>query len=199
MGFKRFTYFYMCCVLSLAFLASSCQKDQGNTAVDKKKAAAAVDTALSASPGANFLATGGTLTLSLQDSTYTFDAAKDSVAFVNISVGDNQYFGITAINKAHTMSFAISSKGTAATEITKGVEGSQLLLRPDAMHIKQYSLTQFTEPGDAGVLDLQHYRRDSVLAKGTFFTFLAPDDKAASPFYRVEGSFNLKLAQPKKQ
>jgi hypothetical protein len=174
-------------------MASACQKDQGDKSVDQKKAAAAVDTALAASPSSNFLAASGTLTLKLQDSTYTFNAADDSIAFVNINVGDSKYFGITAINKAHTMSFAISSKGTAAAEVTKGVEGSQLLLRPDAIHIKQYSLTQFTDPGDAGVLDLEHYRQDSVLAKGTFFTFLAHDDKADSPFYRAEGSFNLKL------
>ena len=192
---KRFTNWCVSCVLFLAFMATSCQKDQGDKSVDQKKAVAAADSALAATPSTNFLASGGTLTLNVQDSTYTFNAAEDSVAFVNISVGDSRYFGITAINKAHTMSFAISSKGTAAADITKGVEGSQLLLRPDALHIKQYSLTQFTESGDAGVLDLQRYRQDSVLAKGTFFTFLAHDDKANSPFYRVEGSFNLKLKQ----
>jgi hypothetical protein len=190
---KRFTNWYISFVLLLALMASACQKDQGDKAVDQKKAVAAADSALAATPATNFLAASGTLTFDLQDSTYTFNATEDSIAFVNISVGDNRYFGITAINKAHTMSFAISSKGTAAAAITKGVEGSQLLLRPDALHIKQYSLTQFTEPGDAGVIDLLRYRQDSVLAKGTFFTFLAHDDKADSPFYRVEGTFNLKL------
>jgi len=194
---KRFTNWCISFVLLFALMASACQKDQGDKSVDQKKAAAAVDTALAATPSTNFLASSGTLTLKLEDSTYTFNAANDSIAFVNISVGDNKYFGITAINKAHTMSFAISSKGMAAAEVTKGVEGSQLLLRPDAMQIKQYSLTRFTEPGDAGVIDLQSYRQDSVLAKGSFFTFLAPDDKADSPFHRVEGNFNLKLGQPK--
>jgi hypothetical protein len=193
MNSKRFTNWCVSFVLLLALMASACQKDQGDKNVDQKKAVAAADSALSATPSTNFLAASGTLTIDLQDSTYTFNAAEDSVAFVNISVGESRYFGITAINKAHTMSFAISSKGTAAAEITKGVEGSQLLLRPDALHIKQYSLTQFTDPGDAGVIDLQRYRQDSVLAKGTFFTFLANDDKAESPFHRVEGSFNLKL------
>ncbi|RWY51184.1 hypothetical protein [Mucilaginibacter gilvus] len=192
---KRFTNWCVSCILFLALLASACQKDQGDKSVEQKKAVAVADSALAATPSTNFLASSGILTLNVQDSTYTFNAAEDSVAFVNISVGGGRYFGITAINKAHTMSFAISSKGTAAAEVTKGVEGSQLLLRPDALHIKQYSLTQFTEAGDAGVLDLQRYRQDSVLAKGTFFTFLAHDDKADSPFYRVEGSFNLKLKQ----
>lgn len=190
---KRFTNWCVSLIFLLAVMASSCQKDQGDTAVDQKKAQAAADSALAATPATNFLASGGTLTLNIQDSTYTFNASEDSIAFVNISVGDNHYFGLTAINKAHTMSFAISSKGSASAEVTKGVEGSQLLLRPDAIHIKQYSLTQFTEPGDAGVLDLIKYRQDSTLAKGSFFTFLAHDDKADSPFYRAEGSFNLKF------
>ncbi|RFZ85686.1 hypothetical protein DYU05_08845 [Mucilaginibacter terrenus] len=172
---------------------SACQKDQNANTVDQKKMATVADSAIAAAPATNFLAAKGILTFDLGDTTYTFNAAEDSIAFVNLSVGDSRYFGITAINKAHTMSFAISSKGTAAADVKKGVEGSQLLLRPDAMHIKQYSLTQFTAPGDAGVIDVQQYRQDSVLAKGTFFTFLAYDDKAESPFYRVQGSFNLKL------
>ncbi|AMR33930.1 hypothetical protein A0256_22025 [Mucilaginibacter sp. PAMC 26640] len=190
---KRFTNWCIFYLLLIAGVASSCQKEQGDNSVDQKKTVAAIDSMISVAPSSNFLAASGTLTFKVQDSTYIFNAAEDSVAFVNMSSGDSHYFGLTAINKAHTMSFAISSKGTAAAEITKGVEGSQLLLRPDALHIKQYSLTQFTEPGDAGVLDLLKYRQDSTLAKGTFFTFLAKDDKAESPFYRVEGSFNLKL------
>lgn len=193
MYLKRFTNWYVCCLLLLAVMASSCQKEQGDNSVEQKKISTAVDSVIAVAPATNFLATAGTLTFKVQDSTYTFNAGVDSVAFVNMSVGDNHYFGITAINKAHTMSFAISSKGAAAAEVTKGIEGSQLLLRPDALHIKQYSLTQFTEPGDAGVLDLIKYRQDSTLAKGTFFTFLAQDDKAESPFYRVEGEFNLKF------
>ena len=193
MYLKSFTNRCFCLVLLLAVMASSCQKDQGDNGVDQKKSAAAVDSVISVMPVANFLAATGTLTFKLQDSTYIFNAAEDSVAFVNMSVGDKHYFGITAVNKAHTMSFAISSKGTAAGAILKGVEGSQLLLMPDALHIKQYSLTQFTETGDAGVFNLHQYRQDSTLAKGTFFTFLAKDDKAETPFYRVEGSFNLKL------
>ncbi len=31
------------------------------------------------------------------------------------------------------------------------------------------------------------------LAKGTFYTFLAKDDKANSPYYKVEGTFDLQL------
>jgi hypothetical protein len=32
-----------------------------------------------------------------------------------------------------------------------------------------------------------------VLAKGTFYTFLAKDAKAISPFVRVKGTFSLML------
>jgi hypothetical protein len=108
---KRFTNWYISFVLLLALMASACQKDQGDKAVDQKKAVAAADSALAATPATNFLAASGTLTFDLQDSTYTFNATEDSIAFVNMSVDNDQYFGITAINKAHTMSFGLSSKG----------------------------------------------------------------------------------------
>ena len=193
MNSKRFTNWCMSFMVALSTLAVSCQKDESGKAVDQKKAAAKADSVLAVSAPSNYLAVSGILTIKVQDSTYTFDAAQDSVAFVNMSVGESNYFGITAINKAHTMSFGVSSKGVANDDVTKAVEGSQLLLSPDAMHTKQYTLTRFTEPGDAGVINLQQYRQDTVLAKGEFFTFLAKDDKEDSPFYRVEGSFNLKM------
>src|SRR5437868_1564894 len=60
------------------------------------------------SPG-TFLAAKGLLKITVEDSTYIFDAAKDSIAFVSVGLDSNKYFGITAINKAHTISFGISS------------------------------------------------------------------------------------------
>jgi hypothetical protein len=190
---KRFSNWCVCCVLFLSLLAVSCQKDENDAAIDQKLSAVKADSALSVSAPGNYLATSGTLTIKVEDSTYTFDAGEDSVAFVNMNVGDSRYFGITAINKAHTMSFGVSSKGIANADLSGAVEGSQLLLSPDAIHSKQYTLTRFTEPGDAGKISLIQYRRDTVLAQGTFFTFLAKDDKEDSPFYRVEGSFNLQM------
>jgi hypothetical protein len=190
---KRFTNWYVSLVLLLSVMAMSCQKDTGEQAVDQKKIALSADSALNVTPPDNFLAVEGTLTIKMDDSTYTFDASTDSVAFVNMSAGDNRYFGITAINKAHTMSFGVSSKGAAADSLTKPVAGGQLLIMADVMHAQQYTLTQYAEPGDAGKINLLQYRQKDVLAKGNFFTFLSKDDEPNSSLYRVEGTFELKL------
>jgi hypothetical protein len=191
---KRFTNLCICCVLLLSVMAASCQKDTGEEQVDQKKALLRADSALNAltSPG-NFLAASGKLTFKVQDSTYTFDAATDSIAFVNMIIDNDRYFGITAINKAHTMSFGISSKGYAISKVKKTIAGGQLLFRPDAIHTDQYTLTRYANPGDAGKIKLSAYRQKNVLAKGTFFTFLSKGDDVNSPFARVEGSFDLRL------
>ncbi|MFD0765209.1 hypothetical protein ACFQZI_10135 [Mucilaginibacter lutimaris] len=193
MGLKRFTNWYFTLMLAMSSLLVSCQKDTGDQQVDQKKMALGADSVIKATSPDNFLATEGTLTITMQDSVYTFDAAKDSVAFVNMSVGDNRYFGITAINKAHTLSFGVSSKGAAADSLTKPVAGGQLLMIADVMHTKQFTLTQYAEPGDSGKIKLDKYRQNDVLAKGTFFTFLSKDDEPNSSLYRVEGTFDLKL------
>lgn len=190
---KRFTKWYVLLVLCLSVLATACQKDTGEQAVDQKKVALSADSVINTASPDNFLATAGTLTITMQDSTYTFDASTDSVAFVNMGVGDNRYFGITAINKAHTLSFGVSSKGSAADSLTKPVAGGQLLMMADVVHNKQYTLTQYAEPGDAGKINLLQYRQKDVLAKGNFFTFLSKDDEPNSSLYRVEGTFELKL------
>ncbi|MCO5936169.1 hypothetical protein NAF17_11535 [Mucilaginibacter sp. RB4R14] len=193
MGSKRFTNWYFSLVLLLSVLLVSCQKDTGDQQVEQKKIALAADSTLKATSPDNFLATEGMLTITMQDSVYTFDAQKDSIAFVNMSVGDNRYFGITAINKAHTLSFGVSSKGAAADSLIKPVAGGQLLMMADVIHTKQFTLIQYAEPGDAGKIMLDQYRQKDVLAKGTFFTFLSKDDEPNSSLYRVEGTFNLKL------
>lgn len=193
MNSKRFTNWYVSLILLLSVLIVSCQKDTGEQALDEKKIALNADSVLSAASPDNFLAAEGILTIKMRDTTYTFDAAKDSVAFVNMSAGDNRYFGITAINKEHTMSFGVSSKGAAADSLTKPVAGGQLLMMADVMHNKQYTLTQYAEPGDAGKINLLQYRQKDVLAKGSFFTFLSKDDDPNSSLYRVEGTFELKL------
>jgi hypothetical protein len=190
---KRVTNWYVSLILLLSVMVVSCQKDTGEQAVDQKKIALNADSALNATPSDNFLAVEGTLTIKMQDSTYIFDASTDSVAFVNMSAGNNRYFGITAINKAHTMSFGVSSKGAAADSLTKPVAGGQLLIMADVMHTQQYTLTQYAEPGDSGKINLLQYRQNDVLAKGNFFTFLSKDDDPNSSLYRVEGTFELKL------
>ena len=190
---KRVTNWYVSLILLLSVMVVSCQKDTGEQAVDQKKIALNADSALNATPSDNFLAVEGTLTIKMQDSTYIFDASTDSVAFVNMSAGNNRYFGITAINKAHTMSFGVSSKGAAADSLTKPVAGGQLLIMADVMHTQQYTLTQYAEPGDSGKINLLQYRQKDVLAKGNLFTFLSKDDDPNSSLYRVEGTFELKL------
>lgn len=193
MNSKRFTNWYVSIVLLLSVLVASCQKDTGEQAVDQKKLALSADSALKATSPDNYLATEGILTIKTKDSTYIFDASKDSVAFVNMSVGENRYFGITAINKAHTISFGVSSKGAAADSLNKPVAGGQLLIMDNVIHAKQYTLTQYAEPGDAGKINLVQYQQKDVLAKGDFFTFLSKDDDPNSTLYRVDGTFELKI------
>ncbi|MFD2145492.1 hypothetical protein [Mucilaginibacter antarcticus] len=99
-----------------AFL--SCKKDKAvNYTVEKT-----VRTDTSNNSG-NFLATKGSLFISVGDTIYSFNAAKDSIAFINVNIDSNKYFGITAINKQHTMSFGISSPGFAAPQLVNNIAG----------------------------------------------------------------------------
>lgn len=190
MGNKRFTI----CLVFLIFLFSgmmvSCQKDQ--EIADTDTSLATDSTTMLTSPG-NFLAVKGTLKISIQDSTYTFDAAKDSIAFVSVHSGNSQYFGITAINKNHNMSFGISSPGYAASNTNSEVAGSQFLSKPDKGLNVAYALSNYAAAQDFGKISLTSFKKDSVLAKGTFYTFLAKDAKPTSPIIKVNGSFSLQL------
>ncbi|WP_439698795.1 hypothetical protein ACFGVS_12015 [Mucilaginibacter sp. AW1-7] len=192
----RFTKWFVLYALLISVVVSSCQKDESVKDMETAKPATAADsTALGIinNPG-NFLAGKGTLKVTIEDSTYTFDAATDSIAFINVHNGDNKYFGITAINKAHTMSFGISSEGFASANINSKVAGSQFLFTVDEKKpLLQYTLTKFVGKDDSGKITIDKYNKDNMIAKGTFFTFLAKDDKENSPFYRVEGSFELQL------
>jgi hypothetical protein len=193
----RFTKWLFSALLFISVAVSSCQKDDNVKSIDSTKSIAAADSASSMSvvntPG-NFLAGKGTLKITIEDSTYTFDAATDSVAFINVHSGDSRYFGITAINKAHTMSFGISSVGFAAANVNSKVAGSQFLFKLDEKKpVVQYTLTKYGGKDDSGKISIEKYNNDNLIAKGTFFTFLAKDDKANSPFYRVEGSFELQF------
>lgn len=179
--------------LGVAFL-SSCQKDEN---VKDLKA----DTQISAdtsqkltgmtAPG-NYLINKGTLKIKLPDTTYTFDAAQDSIAFVNMNIDGKEYYGLTAINKAHTVSFGISSAGAPIAEMPGNVAGCQLLLHPAASSDIAYSLTRNTTPQDFGTLSLEKYNQDTVMAKGTFHTYLAKDIKKNTVSI-VDGSFELKV------
>ncbi|MDF2435069.1 MAG: hypothetical protein JWP44_4700 [Mucilaginibacter sp.] len=187
----RLRYIFFIMFLTVIFI--SCQKDaeiKEFTPLSLKADSVNALAAISA-PG-DVLAVTGTLKITIQDSTYTFDAAKDSIAFVNLYLDSKKYFGITAINKAHTMSFGISSSGYPGNNITSTVAGSQFLFSRVNNPSIQYTLSQFAGMEDPGKIMLTQYSRDSVLAKGTFIAYLAKDTKANSVFYKAEGSFDLR-------
>jgi len=191
---KRFTNLLISCAISLLAVTTSCQKDPAVKEPDASKTSVAADSAIFSAPG-NYLAASGTLKIKFNDSTYTFDAVKDSIAFINVHVDDNtRYFGITAINKEHSMSFGISSSGFVYSNISRSIAGSQFLLTADDKKpALQLSLSKYPRRKDFGSINIKQYNEHNELAKGTFVTFLAKDDKASSPYYRVEGTFDLKL------
>jgi hypothetical protein len=192
MGNKRFTKIFIFYILLLSGMITSCQKDQNIKDVNSANQLLIADSSVLTAPG-NLLAVRGTLKITIQDSTYTFDAAKDSIALVNEHAGNYQYYGITAINKAHNMSFGVSSLGAAVSNSISPIAGSQFLLRSNNKPDVAYSLTKYVVAKDFGKMSLASYKQDTVLAKGTFYTFLAKDAKANSPFYRVKGVFSLQL------
>src|SRR5476651_2112351 len=179
-------------LMFLMVVFASCQKDEDmkEVSLPSLKADSARSLSSTSTPG-NSLALSGTLKITIQDSTYTFDAAKDSIAFVNVYLDEKKYFGITAINKAHTMSFGISSPGYAAANLSGTVAGSQFLINPVNKANVQYTLSQNAGIAGPGKITLVQYSRDSVLAKGTFTTYLTKDVKPNSPLYKAEGSFEL--------
>ncbi len=139
-------------------------------------------------PG-TFLATKGTLKINVGNSTYTFDATKDSIAFVSVELDSNRYFGITAINKAHTLSFGISSAGVAHADTNATIAGTQLLFNTDDKGTVQYTLAKNISVADVGKIYLLKFQQDSTLTRGTFYTTLAV--KGKSTYQRATGTFNL--------
>ncbi len=183
-------------VLLLAAILSSCQKDESvndmQAAANQAKADSLQKLNPPPAPG-NYLVNQGTLKIKIKDSTYTFDASQDSVAFVNVNIDGKEYYGITAINKAHTISFGISSLGAPIAEMPGTVAGCQFLLNTSSKTNLEYTLTRNITAQDYGTISIEKYNQDAVLAKGTFHTYLARDDKKNSPFYVVDGSFELKV------
>lgn len=175
----------------ISVVLTACQKDENVT----QTAAPVTDSikASAASASGNFLASKGTLTVKLKDSTYTFNAEQDSIAFVNISIDGEQYYGLTAINKAHNVSFGISSSGAPIDDIASYVSGAQFLLKGVGKKNLEYTLIQSQQPQRSGTIAIEKYNQDTTLAKGTFHTVLATDTKASSPKYEVAGSFELKI------
>jgi hypothetical protein len=192
MGNKGFTHLFILFAFFIGTALSACQKDD---AVSNPSPTGVTKDSSVVSSRVIFFAAAATLKKKYNDSVYTFDAARDSIAFINVNGADqSRYFGITAINKEHTLSFGVSSAGFAYSNITRTIAGSQLLFGNDALKpAMQFSLTRNSTPGDIGNISMIQYKAGNELAKGTFYAFLSLDDKANSPYYRVEGSFDLQL------
>jgi hypothetical protein len=182
----------VCFILLLSAFLSSCQKDD-SVKVAKTDVKADSTKLNSISASGNYLAIKGILKIKVQDSTYTFNAAQDSVAFVNMDIDGEQYFGVTAINKAHTLSFGISSLGAPAAEMASNISGAQFLMSVPGKANLEYTLTRNARPQDFGTIVIEKYNQDTILAKGTFHTYLARDQKQNSPFYIADGSFELQM------
>ena len=179
-------------VLLLAVFITACQKDENVTAA-KTTPQLNLDSIGKQNTAGNYLARKGTLKIKLKDSTYTFDASQDSIAFVNITIDGKEYYGITAINKAHTVSFGISTLGAPIAEMPGSVAGCQFLLSPSGKTNTAYTLTRNTLSDDYGTFSLEKYNQDTILAKGTFHTYLATDAKKNPTFTLADGSFELKV------
>ena len=189
----RFSARIFCFIVLVSAFLASCQKDENVKKTEPQLQADSAKTLTSTSAPGNYLASKGTLTIKLQDSTYTFNAEEDSIAFVNISINGNQYFGLTAINKAHTVSFGISSSAVPIAEIDSYVSGCQFLLSSPGKTNLEYTLTRNANSEGFGAISMEQYNQDNILAKGTFYTYLAKNTKENSAFYKVEGTFELKM------
>ena len=179
--------------LLLQGLLTSCQKEEGVKKPDTDIAADSVSKAGNASAPGNYLASRGTLKIKVEDSTYTFNAEEDSIAFVNVNIEGKEYFGLTAINKAHTVSFGISSPGAPIAEIAGNISGCQFLLHPAGKANVEYTLTHNSPPKDYGTILIDKYNQDTLLAKGSFHTYLARDTSKNASSYIADGSFELAM------
>jgi hypothetical protein len=189
----RFFPRLLCFAILISAAMTSCQKDESVKKADTQLSADSAQKINVVSAPGNYLASKGTLTIKLQDSTYTFNAEQDSVAFVNVVINGNEYYGVTAINKAHTVSFGISSSGMPIDELASYVAGAQFLMRSPGQPNLEYTLIQNSRQQNLGTISIEKYNQDTTLAKGTFHTFLAKDTKVNSPYFLVDGSFELKV------
>jgi hypothetical protein len=191
----RFFARLFCLFVLISALLTSCQKDDSvkNLKADTQLQADSAKKLNTVSTPGNYLVSKGTLTIKVQDSTYTFNAEEDSIAFVNITINGSQYYGLTAINKAHTVSFGISSSAVPIAEVDSYVSGCQFLLRSPGKTNLEYTLTRNVSSQGFGTISIEQYNQDNILAKGTFRTYLAKDTKPNSSFYIADGTFELKM------
>src|ERR1700744_5235490 len=188
----RFFIRIFCFAALISAVLTACKKDESVKKTDPSPTDSTKKINIVSTPG-NYLASKGTLSVKLQDSTYTFDAGQDSIAFVNIIIDGNEYYGISAINKAHTVSFGISSSGVPMDELSSYISGAQFLVRGSGQPNLEYTLTPNIRPQNLGNISIEKYNQDTTLAKGTFHTYLSKDIKANPPYFVVDGTFELKV------
>jgi hypothetical protein len=181
MRFFKFVFAILICITAVW----SCKKD---ASVNYNTVEKIAKTDTSDNSG-NFLATSGSLDITVGGTTYTFNAAKDSIAFINVNIDSNKYFGITAINSEHTMSFGISSPGFAGPQLANTIAGGQLLFSKNGS--RQYTLAQRRGYGLFNQITLDKYMQDSLITSGTFNTVMINKNGTDSTVVKVKGSFNL--------
>ena len=184
--------YYIFCLLLVSAVLVSCQKEENIKDTQLNEINPNLLAKISI-PG-TYLASSGILTVTIKDSTYVFDAQKDSIAYVNLYLDNKTYFGITAINKEHTLSFGISSPGFAQANQRKDIAGSQFILSKGNRPNIQYALTPAANLQRISTISFNRYAQDTTMAKGNFTTYLASGIKSDSSFYRVKGEFDLKLS-----
>ena len=85
---------------------------------------------------------------------------EDSIAFVNLTYKwQANTMGLTAINKAHTVSFGISSSAVPIAEIDSYVSGCQFLLRPPGKTNLEYTLTRNASSQGFGTISIEQYNQ----------------------------------------
>ena len=184
--------YYIFCLLLVSAVLVSCQKEENIKDTQLNEINPNLLAKISI-PG-TYLASSGILTVTIKDSTYVFDAQKDSIAYVNLYLDNKTYFGITAINKEHTLSFGISSPGFAQANQNKGIAGSQFILSKTNRPNIQFALTQAANLQRISAINFSNYAQDTTMAKGNFTTYLSSSIKSDSSFYQVKGEFDLKLS-----
>ncbi|RYY36807.1 MAG: hypothetical protein EOP46_05100 [Sphingobacteriaceae bacterium] len=187
----KFTHVLVVIVMLCTAFITSCRKDESlDSFLDEKTDTTTVTTSLG-----SFLATDGKLKVTWEDTTYVFDAEVDSIAFVKVDTAGNQYFGVTAINKEHNISFGISGVGAAENKAKTTVAGGQLLFQLSKEKAASYTLSREAHKLDSGKFNLKKYAEedDEVQAKGNFTTYLVHYADKDSVLHKVTGTFDLKF------
>ncbi len=184
---------YTLMLMALLIFGTACRKDDSLAATTTKADSTSINSFFT-NPG-NYLATSGILELKVNGTILNFNATTDSIALVNLTtVGNKHFYGLSAINKAHTASFGITSAGVLHVSGGSSIAGSQLLvLSADKQPVTAYSLSTASLKTGVGSLNFNRFAKDSLLTMGSFVTYLTKNDGLANTSIKVEGSFSLQF------